>query len=81
MGERPTGPLGIDPLAFSFFLLALLLLFVAYLLLPKAFRVHYFHAYPKRHAWAAVPRKNNPRRLQVSFFQKNPLNGSEGLRH
>ncbi len=65
MGERSLGPLGIDPLAFSFFLLALLLLFVGYLLLPKAFRVHYFHAYPKRHAWAAVPRKNATRRLQV----------------
>ena len=53
MSDRPKGPLGIDPLHFSVFLFALLVSFVLYLLLPKAFRKQYFGAYPKRHAWSA----------------------------
>jgi len=53
MGDRPKGPLGIDPLHFSMFLFSVLVLFVLYLLLPKAFRKHYFGAYPKRYAWSA----------------------------
>ena len=53
MSDRPKGPLGIDPLHFSVFLFGGLVLFVLYLLLPKAFRKQYFGAYPKRHAWSA----------------------------
>lgn len=53
MSDRPKGPLGIDPLHFSVFLFCLLVSFVLYLLLPKAFRKQYFGAYPKRHAWSA----------------------------
>lgn len=52
-GSRPTGPLGVDPLHFSFCLLGLLLLFVFYLILPRGVRKQYFGAYPKRHAWSA----------------------------
>lgn len=53
---RPTGPLGIDPLAFSFALFGCLLLFVLYLILPRALRKQYFGAYPRRHAWSARSR-------------------------
>ena len=53
MGERPKGPFGIDPLHFSVLIFGVLVLFVLYLLLPKAFRKQYFSAYPKRHAWSA----------------------------
>ena len=61
MGDRPMGPLGIDPLHFSLSLGGLLLLFVLYLLLPKGLRVHYFLAYPKRYAWAARQRSRRSR--------------------
>jgi len=53
MSDRPKGPFGIDPLHFSVFLFSILVLFVLYLLLPKAFRKQYFGGYPKRHAWSA----------------------------
>lgn len=53
---RPKGPLGIDPLQFSICLFGALLLFVIYLLLPRAMRKQYFGAYPKRHAWSARSR-------------------------
>jgi hypothetical protein len=54
--SRPTGPLGIDPLTFSLTIFGLLLLFVLYLLLPRALRKQYFGAYPRRHAWSARSR-------------------------
>lgn len=53
MSDRPKGPVGIDPLHFSVFLFSVLVFFVLYLLLPKAFRKQYFGAYPKRHSWSA----------------------------
>lgn len=52
MGSRPTGPFGIDPLHFASALFGGLLLFVLYLLLPRAVRKQYFGAYPKRYAWS-----------------------------
>jgi hypothetical protein len=55
--NRPLGPLGIDPLYFSLALFGCLLLFVIYLLLPRAVRVQYFDAYPKRYSWSAKPRR------------------------
>lgn len=55
--NRPLGPLGIDPLYFSLALFGCLLLFVVYLLLPRAVRVQYFDAYPKRYTWSAKPRR------------------------
>jgi len=58
---RPTGLLGIDPLAFSFSLFGLLLLFVLYLILPRALRKQYFGAYPRRHAWSARSRVRRSR--------------------
>ena len=59
--SRPKGPFGIDPLAFSFSLFGLLLLFVLYLLLPRALRKQYFGAYPRRHAWSARSRARRGR--------------------
>jgi hypothetical protein len=59
--SRPKGPLGIDPLTFSVTLFALLLLFVLYLLLPRALRKQYFGAYPRRHAWSARSRVRRSR--------------------
>ncbi|KAL7564264.1 hypothetical protein ACA910_014329 [Epithemia clementina (nom. ined.)] len=59
--NRPKGPLGIDPLQFSAFLFTLLILFVLYLLLPRAIRKQYFGAYPKRHAWSARARSRRGR--------------------
>mmetsp|Transcript_46446 Transcript_46446/g.68643 ORF Transcript_46446/g.68643 Transcript_46446/m.68643 type:complete len:336 (-) Transcript_46446:105-1112(-) len=56
MGSTAKGPLGIDPIHFTAFLLGLLALFVLYLLLPRGFRVHHFGAYPKRYAWSARSR-------------------------
>jgi len=53
------GSLEIDPLFFSVGLFIILILFVLYLLLPRGFRVYTFHAYPKRHAWSARPRRRN----------------------
>lgn len=79
MGDRPLGPLGIDPLHFSLTICALLLLFVLYLLLPKGLRVHHFRAYPKRYAWAARPRSRRSRSSsnggngQVSSSGVSPL--------
>lgn len=61
MSDRPLGPLGIDPLAFSGTLFALLFLFVAYLLLPRGVRVQYFGGYPKRYAWSARSRSRRKR--------------------
>lgn len=58
---RPTGPLGIDPLAFTFSLFGCLLLFVLYLILPRGLRKQYFGAYPKRHAWSARSRMRRNR--------------------
>lgn len=58
---RPKGPLGIDPLTFSISLFVLLLLFVLYLLLPRALRKQYFGAYPRRHAWSARSRARRSR--------------------
>jgi hypothetical protein len=58
---RPKGPLGIDPLTFSLTLFGLLLLFVLYLLLPRALRKQYFGAYPRRHAWSARSRARRSR--------------------
>jgi hypothetical protein len=57
--NAPKGPLGIDPLQFSVSLFVLLVLYVFYLLLPKAVRKQYFGAYPKRHAWSARSRRRN----------------------
>jgi len=54
--SRPSGPFGIDPLVFSFSLFGLLLLFVLYLIIPRALRKQYFGAYPRRHAWSARSR-------------------------
>jgi hypothetical protein len=54
--SRPKGPLGIDPLTFSLTIFGLLLLFVLYLLMPRALRKQYFGAYPRRHAWSARSR-------------------------
>jgi hypothetical protein len=54
--SRPKGPLGIDPLQFSVGLFGVLLLFVLYLMLPRAMRKQYFGGYPKRHAWSARSR-------------------------
>jgi hypothetical protein len=58
---RPSGPFGIDPLAFSFALFGLLLLFVLYLVLPRALRKQYFGAFPRRHAWSARSRMRRSR--------------------
>ena len=58
---RPKGPLGIDPLTFSITLFVLLLVFVLYLLLPRALRKQYFGAYPRRHAWSARSRVRRSR--------------------
>ena len=66
MGDRPSGPLGIDPLGFSAFLFTFLILFVLYLLLPRAVRKQYFGAYPKRHAWSARSRSRRGFGPQVS---------------
>lgn len=57
--NAPRGPLGIDPLKFSVALFVLLVLYVFYLLLPRAIRKQYFGAYPKRHAWSARSRRRN----------------------
>jgi hypothetical protein len=59
--SRPTGPFGIDPLTFSVALFGLLLLFVLYLLLPRALRKQYFGASPRRHAWSARSRVRRSR--------------------
>jgi len=54
----PTGPLGINPIQFSIGVFSLLLLFVLYLLFPRAARKSYFGAYPRRHAWSARSRRS-----------------------
>lgn len=56
-GNRPVGPLGIDPLYFALAIFGCLLLFVIYLLLPRGVRVQYFSSYPKRYTWSAKPRR------------------------
>lgn len=56
MGDPMEAGKGIDPLHFSITLFIILLMFVFYLLLPRGFRVHYFHSYPKRYVWSARSR-------------------------
>lgn len=51
--EMILGPLGIDPGTFGLVCAAVLLLFVAYLVLPRGARAEYFGAYPKRFAWSS----------------------------
>ena len=73
MGSRPKGPFGIDPLHFAICLFCLLILFVFYLLLPRAVRKQYFGAYPKRYAWSTrskggSTRRSGSRYAQVRFY-------------
>jgi hypothetical protein len=56
MSDRPTGPLGVDPLQYVCVVFGLLICWVAYLLLPKGMRQQHFGAYPKRFRWSARPR-------------------------
>ncbi|KAI2496686.1 hypothetical protein MHU86_17833 [Fragilaria crotonensis] len=70
MGDRPTGPFGIDALDFSLILFVLLVLFVLYLLLPRGLRVQYFKAYPKRYAWSA---RSRARRTGRSILQPSVI--------
>ena len=56
MGDRPTGPLGVDPLHYVCVVFGLLICWVGYLLLPKGMRSQHFGAYPKRFRWSARPR-------------------------
>lgn len=80
MGDRPKGPLGIDPLHFSVFLFGILVTFVLYLLLPKAFRKQYFGAYPKRHAWSArVRARRGGRSVQNSIAGGSMGTGGSSL--
>lgn len=62
MGDRPKGPFGIDPLHFAISLFCALILFVFYLLLPRAIRKQYFGAYPKRYAWSTRSKGGSTRR-------------------
>ena len=58
MGDRPVGPFGVDPLK-CFLLLSVwnsATICVLSAVTSRAFRAHYFYAYPKRHRWAAVPK-------------------------
>lgn len=73
MGNRPLGPFGIDPLDFSLTLFILLILFLLYLLLPRGFRVHYFHSYPKRYAWSARPRRNKHYKAKKIISDKEKI--------
>ena len=56
MSDRPTGPLGVDPLHYVCVVFGLLICWVGYLLLPKGMRAQHFGAYPKRFRWSARPR-------------------------
>ena len=56
MGDRETGPLGVDPLHYVCVVFGLLICWVGYLLLPKGMRQQHFNAYPKRFRWSARPR-------------------------
>ena len=56
MGDRATGPLGVDPLHYVCVVFGLLICWVGYLLLPKGMRQQHFNAYPKRFRWSARPR-------------------------
>ena len=56
MGDRVTGPLGVDPLHYVCVVFGLLICWVGYLLLPKGMRQQHFNAYPKRFRWSARPR-------------------------
>ena len=67
MGDRPKGPFGIDPLHFAICLFCLLLLFVFYLILPRAVRKQYFGAYPKRYAWSARSKAGSRRSGSRSY--------------
>ena len=67
MGDRPKGPFGIDPLHFAIGLFGLLLLFVFYLLLPRAVRKQYFGAYPKRYAWSTRSKTGSRRSGSRSY--------------
>lgn len=66
--ERPSGPLGMDPLHFSVGLFVILVLYVFYLMLPRAMRKQYFGAYPKRHAWSARSRSRRTGAVRSSWW-------------
>lgn len=72
----PKGPLGIDPIQFSMGLFGLLLLFVFYLLMPRALRKQYFGAYPRRHAWSARSRMRRSRGAYGQSLDTGSLVGS-----
>lgn len=77
-----TGPLGIDPLHFTFTLLFFLALFVLYLVLPKGYRVEYCDGYPKRYAWSArsrLNRRNGQQRSGQQYAGAAPSYGDGSL--
>ena len=77
-----SGPLGIDPLHFTFTLLFFLALFVIYLLLPKGYRVEYFRAYPKRYAWSArsrLARRSGQQRMDNRMLEPQLRTGRVAL--
>jgi hypothetical protein len=47
-----------NPLQFSIATFTALLLFVLYLLFPRALRRQWFGSYPRRHAWSARSRRS-----------------------
>jgi hypothetical protein len=73
---RPQGPLGVDPLHFSIFCFGALVLFVLYLLFPRALRKQYFGGYPKRHAWSA---RSRARRGGRSYGQVRYIRSHGGV--
>lgn len=79
MSDRPKGPLGIDPLHFSIGLFVLLVLYVFYLMLPRALRKQYFGAYAKRHAWSA--RSRSARRSYGQVREKVGVDERKVLRN
>jgi len=74
--EMILGPLGIDPGTFGLVCAAVLLLFVAYLVLPRGARAEYFGAYPKRFAWSSRTNRLRERMRNGGYGGGGTVGGS-----
>lgn len=69
------GPLGIDPLHYTEFIIACLTFWVMYLLIPRGYRKTICGSYPKRYAWSSRTKRKRRQRQQGLPF-RNGQNGS-----
>ncbi len=73
-----TGPLGIDPLNFTEFVICCLACWVLYLFIPRGFRFTYCGSYPKRYSWSARIKRRRQKTLPHYYNNGNGKGGHSG---